>query len=61
MTIKRFVSIAQLTVFIDGAMLTSVWIVNSRSFGSELFKLHVMECLSNGLGQRSLILGIKGV
>ena len=31
----------------------SVWIVNSISFDSELFKLHVMECLSNGSGQRS--------
>ena len=31
----------------------SVWIVNSISFDSESFKLHVMECLSDGSGQRS--------
>ena len=36
-----------------GAMVRNVWTVNSISFDSELFKLHVMECLSNGLGQRS--------
>ena len=53
MNIKRLVSIDQSTDFIDGAMLTSVWIVNSMSFDSELFKLYVMECLSNGSGQRS--------
>ena len=35
------------------AMLRYIWIVNSISFDSELFKLHVMECLSNGSGQRS--------
>ena len=33
----------------------SVWIVNSISFDSELFKLDVMECLPNGSGQRSYI------
>ena len=33
------------------AMLRSVWIVSSMCFDSELFKLHVMECLSIGSGQ----------